>query len=60
MIPAMDQMHADLLTVSNNANYSTTILAALKVGMNLLDKYYSTMDNSEVYQIAMGTSIFFY
>ena len=53
MIPAMDQMHANLLAACDNEDYSTTICTALKVGMNLLNKYYSITDNSEVYQIAM-------
>ena len=54
MIPAINQMHANLLAACNNEDYSTTIHTALKVGMNLLNKYYSITDNSEVYQIAMG------
>ena len=53
MIPTMDQMHADLLA-ADNEDYSTSICTALKVGMNLLNKYYLITDNSEVYQIAMG------
>ena len=54
MIPTMDQMHANLLAACDNEDYSTAIRAALKVGMNLLNKYYLIMDNSEVYWIAMG------
>ena len=54
MIPAMDRMHADLLAVCDNEDYSTTIHTALKVEMNLLNKYYSITDNSKVYRIAMG------
>ena len=55
VIPAMDRMHDDLRAACNNEEYSTAIRAALKVGMNLLNKYYSITDNSEVYRIAMGT-----
>ena len=54
VIPAMDWMHANLLAACDNEDCSTAIHAALKVGMNLLNKYYSIMDNSEVYRIAMG------
>ena len=54
IIPAMDRMHADLVAACENENYSTSIRATLKIGLNLLNKYYSIMDNSEVYQIAMG------
>ena len=50
----MDKMHSELTTASNNNIYSPAILAALKLGTGLLDKYYSIMDNSEVYWIAMG------
>jgi hypothetical protein len=56
VIPAMDRMHADLQAACNNEDYSIAIRAALEVGMNLLNKYYSITDNSEVYRIAMGMS----
>ena len=54
VIPAMDRMHADLVTASANENYSPAIRAALKIGKKLLDKYYSITDNSEIYRIAMS------
>ena len=54
VIPAMDKMHADLTTSSENENYSLAIRAALRLGINLLDKYYSLTDNSEVYRIAIS------
>ena len=54
VIPAMDRMHKDLTVASNNEAYSPAIQAALKLGIGLLDKYYSLSDNSEVYRIAMG------
>ena len=54
VIPAMDWMHAELTAASNNEAYSPAIRAALKLGMGLLNKYYSLSDNSEVYRIAMG------
>jgi hypothetical protein len=50
----MDKMHDNLLAASNNENYSAPIRAALKIGMNLLNKYYLITDNSEVYRIAIG------
>lgn len=56
VIPAMDRMHTDLVAACENKNYSTAIRAALKIGLNLLNKYYSITDNSEVYRIAMGKS----
>ena len=54
VIPEMDRMHADLLAACTNEDYSTAICAALKVGMDLLNKYYLITDNSKVYRIAMG------
>lgn len=49
-------MHKNLSAASNNEEYSPAIRAALKLGIQLLDKYYSLTDNSEVYRIAMGKS----
>ena len=54
VIPAMDRMHTALTTASTNEDYSPAIRAALKLGVKLLDKYYSLTNNSEVYWIAMG------
>jgi hypothetical protein len=52
----MDRMHTDLTAASNSDDYSPAIRSALKLGVALLDKYYSLTDNSEVYRIAMGES----
>ena len=60
IIPAMDRMHADLVTASANENYSPAIRAALKIGKTLLDKYYSITDNSEIYRIAMSKYLFIF
>ena len=54
----MDWMHANLVAACEKENYSTVIRATLKIGLNLLNKYYSITDNSEVYRIAMGKSKF--
>jgi len=60
VIPAMDRMHNELRAACNNEEYSPAIRAALKIGMNLLNKYYSITDNSELYRIAMSKlNIFF-
>lgn len=56
VIPAMDKMHAQLSAGAEDGEYLPAVQAALKVGTNLLDKYYSLTDNSEVYQIAMSMS----
>jgi hypothetical protein len=57
VIPAMDKMHNELVAASENAKYSQAVRAALTIGRNLLNKYYSLTDDSEVYRIAMGTSL---
>ena len=54
VIPVMDRMHDDLISACNNEDYSPAIRDALKIGKNLLNKYYSITDNSEVYRIAMS------
>jgi hypothetical protein len=43
-------MHDNLLAACENKNYSPAIRAALKIGLELLNKYYSIMDNSEIYR----------
>ena len=52
VIPAMDKMHTDLTASSENEDYSPTICAALKLGIDLLDKYYSLMDNSGLLSVS--------
>ena len=52
----MDRMHKELLAASTNEAYSPAIRASLKLGLGLLNKYYSLTDNSELYRIAMGSS----
>ena len=56
VIPAVGRMHTNLVAACENENYSSSIHATLKIGLKLLNKYYSITDNSEVYQIAMGKS----
>ncbi|KAH9960261.1 ribonuclease H-like domain-containing protein [Russula dissimulans] len=53
VIPAMDKMHNELTAVSENVKYSPAVQATLTIGKNLLNKYYSLTDDSEVYRIAM-------
>ena len=44
VIPAMDKMHAELTAAVENVEYSPALQAALELGKNLLDKYYSLSD----------------
>ena len=50
----MDKMHKELAAAAENVVYSPALQAALTLGKNLLDKYYSLSDDSEIYRIAMG------
>ena len=50
----IDKMHAELSATIENADYSPALWVALSLGMNLLDKYYSLLDDSEIYRIATG------
>lgn len=54
VIPVMDKMHAELTAAVENEDYSPALRAALSLGKNLLDKYYSLSDDSEIYRIATG------
>ena len=54
VIPAMDKMHAELTAAAENVEYSPALQAALELGKNLLNKYYSLSDDSEIYRIAIG------
>ena len=52
----MDKMHAELTAASagDNVEYSPALQVALSLGKDLLNKYYSLLDDSEIYQIAIG------
>ena len=50
----MDKMHAELTAATDNIEYLPALQAALSLGKDLLNKYYSLSDDSEIYQIAIG------
>lgn len=50
----MDKMHTELTAAAENVEYSPALQAALTLGKNLLNKYYSLSDDSEIYRIAIG------
>jgi hypothetical protein len=52
----MDKMKVELTLASENKEHSPALRAALNIGKDFMDKYYSLIDDSEVYRIAMGTS----
>ena len=54
VIPAMDKMHAELTAAADNVEYLPALQAALSLGKDLLNKYYSLLDDSEIYWIAIG------
>ena len=50
----MDKMHAELTAAADSVEYLPALQAALSLGKDLLNKYYSLSDDSEIYQIAIG------
>ena len=54
VIPAMDQMHAQLTKSVKDTSLDISIRGALELGIDLLNKYYSLTDELDVYQIAVG------
>jgi hypothetical protein len=52
----MDHIDEHLTTSALNSRYHPAIQAALAVGKKHLNKYYTMMDQSEVYRIAMSKS----
>jgi hypothetical protein len=56
----MDHIDNHLATAVTNGSYKPAIQAALTIGKKLLNKYYASTDQSEMYRIAMGTSFFLF
>ena len=54
VIPAMDHLDKHLATALTRTQYSLSIHSAICIGIKTLNKYYSKMDQSELYCIAMG------
>ena len=57
VIPAMDHIDNTLATKSDSSQFSLPIWAALVIGKNTINMYYSKTDHSEVYRIAMSKYI---
>jgi hypothetical protein len=58
VIPAMDHIDKVLATASDSPyKFGPSIHAALTISKNALNRYYNKTDHSEVYRIAMGTSL---
>ena len=51
----MDRLDEHLATAMISPAYSTAIRAAIRIGKQMLNRYYSKTDLSKMYQIAMGT-----
>lgn len=54
VIPGMDQFDKYLATTMISSQYSPAIRAALGIGKQTLNRYYSKTDQSDLYHIAMG------
>ena len=50
----MDRMHDELINAADNTDYSLALHSVLSLGIELLNKYYSLSDHSEVYRITIG------
>ena len=60
VIPAMDFLNDKLTAHAHDRTLSPAIKASLELGKKTLNRYYSLMDSSEVYRIAMGTWFMFF
>ena len=56
VIPVMDHFDQVLTSTMISAKYSAGIRAAIRIGKQTLNRYYSLTDASEIYRIAMGKS----
>jgi len=54
VIPAMDLMDREFTDYSHNPSYSAPIRASIELAQKTLSRYYSSMDKSPLYRIAMG------
>ncbi len=59
VIPAMDKMDEELTNLSLNKNYLPAIRASVSFSKNTINRYYDKTDHSELYRIAMGTSMMY-
>jgi hypothetical protein len=59
VIPAMDHIDKVLATNALDEQFSISIKAALGIGKKTLNCYYSKMDASDVYRIAMSAFVLF-
>jgi hypothetical protein len=55
VIPTMDHLNEHLALIATSPKYSKAIKAAVALGKRTLNRYYDSIDHSEVYQIAMST-----
>ncbi len=54
VIPAMDKIDQILSSKASAHSYSPAVKAALQMGKQTLNCYYSRTDESDIYCIAMG------
>ena len=53
----MDHIDQELAMYSHNGKYFLSICSGVSLAKQMLNRYYSRMDTSEVYQIAMGKQL---
>ena len=60
VIPAMDLMDREFTGYAHNPTYSAPIRTAIELAQKTLSRYYSSMDKSVLYRIAMGILLLFF
>jgi hypothetical protein len=56
IIPAMDHLDEHLASIATSPKYGRVIKAAIALRKKTLNRYYDSIDQSKIYQIAMSTS----
>jgi hypothetical protein len=54
----MDHLDEHLATAASSHKYDTAIRAAVTIGKKTLNRYYDRTDQSDMYRIAMSTSLY--
>ena len=55
VIPIIDYLHGHLEKAINDCDMHLAIFHVAQKGVTVLDKYYTCTDESDMYQMAMGT-----
>ena len=56
IIPAMDHLDEHLASIATSPKYGRAIKAAIALRKKTLNRYYDSIDQSEIYRIAISMS----